>query len=91
LGFTEESQEYLINHAQIVLHAAADVRFDQTIKKAVEINVRGTRDLLKLVSQFKKLEVITNFKFLFSKMKLNCKMLKFQGICLRFDRILELY
>jgi alcohol-forming fatty acyl-CoA reductase len=57
MALTEESQAYLITNVQIVLHAAADVRFDQTIKNAVEINVRGTRDLLKLATQFKKLDV----------------------------------
>jgi dTDP-D-glucose 4,6-dehydratase len=57
MGFTEETQAYLINNVQIVLHAAADVRFDQTLKKAIEVNVRGTRDLLRLTKNIKNIEV----------------------------------
>jgi alcohol-forming fatty acyl-CoA reductase len=57
IGFTEETQAYLINNVQIVLHAAADVRFDQTLKKAIEVNVRGTRDLLRLTKNIKNIEV----------------------------------
>jgi alcohol-forming fatty acyl-CoA reductase len=59
MGFTEETQAYLINNVQIVLHAAADVRFDQTLKKAIEVNVRGTRDLLRLTKNIKNIEVRT--------------------------------
>lgn len=60
LGMTKEAQDYLFEETQIVLHAAADVRFDQTLKKAVQVNVRGTRDLLRMALKMKKLEVKFN-------------------------------
>lgn len=63
LGMTKEALEYLHKETQIILHAAADVRFDQTIKKAVEVNVRGTRDLMRMAMKMKKLEVKFNILF----------------------------
>lgn len=58
LGLSEEAREYIQNNAQIVIHAAADVRFDQTLKKAVEVNVRGTRDLIMIMEKTQNLEVL---------------------------------
>ncbi|XP_058060623.1 fatty acyl-CoA reductase wat-like isoform X1 [Anopheles bellator] len=57
LGMTDESIEYIVNNAQIVLHAASDVRFDQALKKAIEVNVRGTRDLLRIAEKIVNLEL----------------------------------
>ena len=60
LGLSDEAREYLIQNTQIVLHAAADVRFDQTLKKAVEVNVRGTRDLILMMEKAPNFEVNIN-------------------------------
>uniref|UniRef100_A0A182UB34 Fatty acyl-CoA reductase n=1 Tax=Anopheles melas TaxID=34690 RepID=A0A182UB34_9DIPT len=57
LGLSDESIEYIVNNAQIVLHAASDVRFDQALKKAIEVNVRGTRDLLRIAEKIVNLEL----------------------------------
>ncbi|XP_035787730.1 fatty acyl-CoA reductase wat-like isoform X1 [Anopheles albimanus] len=57
LGLSDESIEFIVNNTQIVLHAASDVRFDQALKKAIEVNVRGTRDLLRIAEKIVNLEV----------------------------------
>lgn len=60
LGLTEEAIEYIQKNVQITIHAAADVRFDQTLKKAVEVNVRSTRDLILLMEKTERFEVAFN-------------------------------
>ena len=40
----------------MIFHIAATVRFDEKINVATAINVRGTRDLLKIAKQCKHLE-----------------------------------
>ncbi|XP_058458774.1 fatty acyl-CoA reductase wat-like [Malaya genurostris] len=57
VGLSEESIDYIIKNTQIVFHAASDVRFDQALKKAIEVNVRGTRDLLKICEKIINLEL----------------------------------
>ncbi|CAO1331806.1 unnamed protein product [Diamesa hyperborea] len=66
LGISEESREYIIKNAQIVLHAAADVKFDRSLKKAVEVNVRGTRDLLRMLEKAEKIEAIVYVSTVYS-------------------------
>lgn len=51
LGMSFQDQQTLIDTTDIVIHAAADVRFDQVIKIAVETNVRGTRELICLAKK----------------------------------------
>lgn len=46
-----------IENVEIILHAAADVRFDETLKNAIKVNIRATRDLLELAKKMTKLEV----------------------------------
>lgn len=45
----------VIETTEVVIHAAADVRFDQVIKTAVETNVRGTRELCRLAEKIRNL------------------------------------
>uniref|UniRef100_A0A336LKJ3 Fatty acyl-CoA reductase n=1 Tax=Culicoides sonorensis TaxID=179676 RepID=A0A336LKJ3_CULSO len=58
LGMSVENQRLVIESAEIVIHAAADVRFDQVIKTAVETNVRGTRELCRLAEKIRNLMAI---------------------------------
>lgn len=58
LGLSEDSQDLIINNTEIVMHLAADVRFDESLKDAVNTNVRATRDLLQLAERIKNLEVV---------------------------------
>lgn len=55
LGLSLEDKRLIIDSAEVVIHAAADVRFDQFIKTAVETNVRGTRELCRLTEKIRNL------------------------------------
>lgn len=57
VGLSDESIDYIVKNTQIVFHAASDVRFDQALKKAIEVNVRGTRDLLRICEKIINLEL----------------------------------
>ncbi|KAJ9586756.1 hypothetical protein L9F63_019655, partial [Diploptera punctata] len=56
LGLSEEDRNMLIREVSVVFHIAATVRFDEKIRSAVHINVRGTRDILELAKNIKQLK-----------------------------------
>lgn len=57
LGLSPEDRKQLTEKVEVIYHSAATVRFDETIKNAVIINVRGTRELLQLAKDCPKLLV----------------------------------
>ncbi|XP_073847023.1 putative fatty acyl-CoA reductase CG8306 [Musca autumnalis] len=57
LGISPENIEILRNEVNLVVHCAATVRFDETLRKAVFLNVRGTKYCLDLASTFKNLQL----------------------------------
>ena len=57
LGISPEDQKNLINDVEIVFHAAADVRFDESLKEATETNIRGTREIMLLSQRIVNLNV----------------------------------
>lgn len=57
LGISSEDRQLLVNDVSIVYHCAATVRFDETLKKAVLLNTRGTKLMLELAKTLPKLEV----------------------------------
>ncbi|XP_061392598.1 fatty acyl-CoA reductase 1-like [Musca vetustissima] len=57
LGISSEDIELLRNEVSIVVHCAATVRFDEPLRKAVFLNVRGTKYCLDLASTFKNLSL----------------------------------
>lgn len=61
MGLSEDIQREFIENVEVILHAAADVRFDETLKNAIKVNIRATRDLLDLAKRMVKLEVCTAF------------------------------
>lgn len=56
-GVSESDVELLCNEVEIVIHAAADVRFNIPLLELVQSNVRGTRDVLEIAKRMKHLEV----------------------------------
>ncbi|XP_044731403.1 fatty acyl-CoA reductase 1-like [Chrysoperla carnea] len=56
-GLSDSDLEFIINEINIVFHAAASVRFDDSLKDAILINTRGTNELLKILKQMKNLKV----------------------------------
>lgn len=57
LGISEADKIKLIENTTVVFHCAANVRFDQAIEEAVNMNTLGTDRVLKLVEQMKNLKV----------------------------------
>lgn len=57
LGISAEDRQILIDNIDIVFHVAASVRFDDSLKKAVMMNTRGTYYTVELAKQFPKLKV----------------------------------
>lgn len=59
LAIAEPDRRLLANTVQIVYHAAATIRFDESLKKAVLLNTRGTKLVLGLAREMKNLQVTT--------------------------------
>lgn len=57
LGMSDNQIKTLQNEIDIVIHCAATVRFDETLKKATHINVRCVMDLLDIAKKMKRLKV----------------------------------
>lgn len=60
LGISEENVKLLHTNVSVVFHIAATVKFEEPLKKAVNINVCGTERLLNLCKGMKKLAVSFN-------------------------------
>lgn len=57
LGLSENDKNVLISETNIVIHAAANVKFDQPLRLAANINVRSTIDLLNIAKKMSQLKV----------------------------------
>ncbi|MGH0176797.1 UNVERIFIED_CONTAM: hypothetical protein FKN15_075205 [Acipenser sinensis] len=57
LDLSKEDQEKLADCIQIVFHCAATVRFNESLKDAVQLNVLATQKLLALAHRMKHLEI----------------------------------
>ncbi|XP_014485814.1 PREDICTED: putative fatty acyl-CoA reductase CG5065 [Dinoponera quadriceps] len=55
LGISPEDRMMLCENVNIVYHAAATVRFDEMLKKAVLMNTRGTKLMVELAKEMKHL------------------------------------
>ncbi|XP_055837693.1 fatty acyl-CoA reductase wat-like [Episyrphus balteatus] len=66
MGISESDEKELIENVQIVIHAAADVRFDEKLKTLLMINLRGTREILELTMKMKQIQVFTFISTAFS-------------------------
>lgn len=63
LGLSLEDRELLSKNTHVIFHGAATVRFDEKLRQAVNINVRGLQLMLQLAKEMKNLKVkITNEK-----------------------------
>lgn len=66
VGLSDGIRKELIENVNIILHAAADVRFDNTLKELSLVNLRGTRELLKLADECKQLDMFAYISTAFS-------------------------
>lgn len=66
VGISETDRNDIIENVDIMIHAAADVRFDNTLKELCLINLRGTREMLELAKNCKKLQMFAYISTAFS-------------------------
>ncbi|CRL01949.1 CLUMA_CG015216, isoform A [Clunio marinus] len=59
-GLNGNDETELVENIHIIFHCAANVRFDQTLKCAVNFNLNGTHRVLKLAEKMKHLIVFTH-------------------------------
>ncbi|CAH0712903.1 unnamed protein product, partial [Brenthis ino] len=83
-------QEQFDDVVKFIFHGAATVRFDEVLKKAVEINVRGTREILKLARACTKLRAFVYISTAYSNCHLNEIDEKFYGSNLSEDMLINL-
>ncbi|XP_046682906.1 putative fatty acyl-CoA reductase CG5065 [Homalodisca vitripennis] len=60
LGISPEDRETLCKEVEIVYHGAATIRFDEPLHKAVLLNTRGTKYMLDLAKEMKKLQLFVH-------------------------------
>jgi len=56
LGISPSDRQLLAEQVNIVFHAAATIRFDEHIRTAIDINVLGTREIIKLSKEMTRLK-----------------------------------
>ena len=57
LGLSSQDLQLIVDNVSVVFHSAATIKFNEDLKTAIEINVNGSRQLLKICRSMKKLEV----------------------------------
>ena len=57
LGMSEENWKTITNSVSVIFHLAATIRFDEPIRKALQFNVLGVREVVRLARQSNKLQV----------------------------------
>ncbi|CAG9854647.1 unnamed protein product [Phyllotreta striolata] len=60
LGLSNENRQMIKDETEIIFHCAATIRFDEPLKKAVILNVRGTKLMLDLAKECKKLKIFSH-------------------------------
>lgn len=58
LGLSPPDLQLLCDNVSIVFHSAATGKFDEELRTAVEVNVKGPQRLMKICHQMKCLEVV---------------------------------
>lgn len=91
MGLSLNDRESLVNDVEIVYHAAADVRFDESLKDGIETNVRGTREIMLLSQQMVKLQVFIYVSTAFCTpgfhVRETCKTSNFQSLQRNISRL----
>ncbi|XP_048584995.1 fatty acyl-CoA reductase 1 [Nematostella vectensis] len=60
LGLSPEDMALIIGSVQIVFHSAATVRFDEELRVSLQLNVKGTQEVIRLCKATKKLEAFVH-------------------------------
>ncbi|CAH0699599.1 unnamed protein product [Spodoptera exigua] len=90
LGMCPEDRIKIMNEVEIIFHGAATVRFDEPLKTAVEINVRGTREMFKLARGCSKLKAFVHISTAYSNCPQNMIGEEFYESPLPGDKLIDL-
>uniref|UniRef100_A0A0A9VYR3 Fatty acyl-CoA reductase n=2 Tax=Lygus hesperus TaxID=30085 RepID=A0A0A9VYR3_LYGHE len=71
LGLSPEDQEILVRQVSVVFHAAATVKFDETLRLSVALNLSGTKSLLQLCEKMDKLVSVVHVSTAYCNCNLN--------------------
>lgn len=70
-GLSNDDLQTLLDNVSIVFNSAATVKFDEELKTAIQLNVKGPRELLSICRKMKKLQVISPVYVYLSVLVLN--------------------
>ncbi|CAK1593023.1 unnamed protein product [Parnassius mnemosyne] len=90
LGISHEDRVKLLKEVEFIFHGAATVRFDEALKTAVEINVRGTREILALARGCPKLKAMVHISTAYSNCPLREIDEKFYESPLNGEKLIDL-
>ncbi|XP_028177308.1 fatty acyl-CoA reductase wat-like [Ostrinia furnacalis] len=90
LGMNEQDRLKVMNDVEFIFHGAATVRFDEPLKTAVEINVRGTREIFQLARACGKLKAVVHISTAYSNCALNTIDEKFYTSIMPGDKLIDL-
>lgn len=66
LGISDEDRKTLTSRVTIIINAAATVKFDEKLAIATAINVKGTKEVIKLAKECRNLKAVTHVSTAFS-------------------------
>ncbi|XP_014218670.1 fatty acyl-CoA reductase wat-like [Copidosoma floridanum] len=66
LGLSEKDRQVLVENTHVVFHGAATVRFDESLRRAIGINVRGTKLVLLFAKEMRRLKAFVHISTAFS-------------------------
>ncbi|XP_012056946.1 PREDICTED: fatty acyl-CoA reductase 1-like [Atta cephalotes] len=89
LGLSNDNRERLLD-TNVIFHAAATVRFNESLRNAVNINIRGTKQLLLLAKEMTKLKSFVYVSTAFSHCVNNFIEERYYPTPMETDKILTL-
>ncbi|KAJ8706265.1 hypothetical protein PYW08_010891 [Mythimna loreyi] len=66
LGISDEDRKMLASKITVIINAAATVKFDEKLSVSTAINVKGTKEVLKLAKECRNLKAVTHVSTAFS-------------------------
>lgn len=56
LGINETNRKLITENVSVIFHVAATVKFDETLRRATAVNVKGTKEVLNIAKECRNLE-----------------------------------
>ncbi|XP_045770535.1 fatty acyl-CoA reductase 1-like [Maniola jurtina] len=72
LGICAEDRTLIVNRTNIIFHVAASVRFDDSLKTAARLNLRGTKEMVELAKEVRHLEVLVHVSTSYANTNRKC-------------------